>query len=215
MLDVLKSLIIKVACLPHRSNSSIELLNVLILSVLLIPGSNAFSATLPVPAQYPTIQAGLDAAAPGDTVLVAAGVYNEQLVVATPVVTLLGSGRPLTQSKVPTLSVNADSANIVGFDFRGTTVASGTPTAWLGGHGFRVDECAFNGGFAAVSVIGQGEILRSERGMEFESSLAAARLFSDNAISSIIQASGLEAESCCWTAIRFHSLTAASFEIPP
>ncbi|MCX8072789.1 MAG: right-handed parallel beta-helix repeat-containing protein [Candidatus Binatia bacterium] len=37
------------------------------------------AATIQVPADYPTVQAGLNAAAPGDTVLVAGGVYYEKI----------------------------------------------------------------------------------------------------------------------------------------
>ena len=46
------------------------------------------SAILRVPAQYPTIQAAVDAAIDGDVVLVAPGVYNESVVIGGKSVTL-------------------------------------------------------------------------------------------------------------------------------
>ena len=53
-----------------------------VLSALLLLASSAGAATIRVPADQPTIQAGVDAAAPGDLVLVAAGMYGESVNVA-------------------------------------------------------------------------------------------------------------------------------------
>ncbi|HMQ88797.1 MAG TPA: hypothetical protein PKB07_14480 [Flavilitoribacter sp.] len=41
--------------------------------------ANANAQTIRIPADYPTIQAGIDHAAAGDTVLVSPGVYSENL----------------------------------------------------------------------------------------------------------------------------------------
>lgn len=46
-----------------------------------------------VPQDYPTIQAAVDAAAPGDLVLIGPGVYREEVQVSTPGVTIRGTDR--------------------------------------------------------------------------------------------------------------------------
>ena len=49
-----------------------------------------------VPRDAPTIQAGVDAAAPGGLVLIAPGVYEEQVTVTTPYLTIRGKNRNTT-----------------------------------------------------------------------------------------------------------------------
>ncbi len=53
---------------------------------------SARAGTLDVPAQYATIQAAVDAAAPGDTILVQPGTYPEALVLPLKALTLLAPG---------------------------------------------------------------------------------------------------------------------------
>ena len=55
------------------------------LAAFLVALPSATEGPLHFPADYPTIQAALDAAQPGDVVLVAPGLYSEQLVVRTTV----------------------------------------------------------------------------------------------------------------------------------
>ncbi len=58
----------------------------------LLPVTPARAATINVPADYATIQAAVNAAAPGDTILIAPGVYQEQVVITTDNLTLAGTG---------------------------------------------------------------------------------------------------------------------------
>ncbi len=49
--------------------------------------------TLRVPSDHPTVQAAVDAASPGDLVLVAAGTYSEAVIVRTPSIVIRGEDR--------------------------------------------------------------------------------------------------------------------------
>lgn len=60
---------------------------------LLIAVTAAGAATRTVPGQYPTIQAAVNAASPGDTIVIAAGVYSEHVAVSTDSLTIKGVNR--------------------------------------------------------------------------------------------------------------------------
>lgn len=88
---------------------------------------------LRVPAQFPTIQAAVNAAKPGQTVAVAAGTYTES-VVMQPGVCLLGAGPAFTVldakgggQNLVDMSIAPNSA-VTGFTFRGTTSDVGCPS---------------------------------------------------------------------------------------
>jgi nitrous oxidase accessory protein NosD len=50
---------------------------IMALMAVIAPASTARAAIINVPTDYPTIQAAVNAASPGDTIVVAAGTYNE------------------------------------------------------------------------------------------------------------------------------------------
>ena len=56
----------------------------------------SFSDTVRVPQDEPTIQGGVDAVKPGGMVLIAPGVYDEQVTVTTPYITIRGENRNTT-----------------------------------------------------------------------------------------------------------------------
>ena len=78
-----------------------------------LPGSGA---TRTVPTQYPTIQAAVDAAAEGDTVLIEPGTYNESVVVDTPGLRIRGRDRNATV-------VDGQTTREVGFEITADRVA--------------------------------------------------------------------------------------------
>ena len=66
------------------------------ISLLLLLPSLVLAATLNVPGDYPTIQAAIDAATDGDTVLVASGTYTEYINFGGVDVSVLSSSGPVT-----------------------------------------------------------------------------------------------------------------------
>lgn len=66
------------------------------------PGAVGAASILLVPTQYPTIQAAVDAAAPGDTIVISPGVYFEQVSVGKSV-TIVGVGALRTTIHAPTV----------------------------------------------------------------------------------------------------------------
>ncbi|MFH1724261.1 MAG: right-handed parallel beta-helix repeat-containing protein [Elusimicrobiota bacterium] len=105
-------------------------------ALLLALAGSALAATLNVPGDYPTIQAGIDAAQSGDTVLVAPGDYTESVALKAEVAlrgsgaeatTLRGDGSwygmPDTQHSGWTYTIlGADGSSISGLAITGSTV---------------------------------------------------------------------------------------------
>ena len=140
----------------------------LITLLCVIPFGRAFAVERHVPAEYPTIQAAVDAAGAGDTVRIAAGNYTEQVVVAFKSgLTLAGEPGAVLRAfpgMVPTLA--AYNWNIIavcaiyrsdvvvrGFHFEGENLGGSLPQALDGlffvSAGGTVTNCAFSGFRAA------------------------------------------------------------------
>ena len=76
---------------------------------LMIFANETHAATLTVPAPFPTIQSAVNAAQPGDTILIAPGIYDEQVKVTTSNITITGSGAAFTTIRPLTVVANSSS----------------------------------------------------------------------------------------------------------
>lgn len=99
-------------------------------------GDNDAPAQVDVPsADYPTLQAGIDAVADGGTIRVATGVYHESLVVTDKAVVIEGQGARASQTRIQ--GSGADGAEPV-FELVGAAdVSLATLTVSHGGYGVR------------------------------------------------------------------------------
>lgn len=100
----------------------------LVATLLIVPTLRAAAGDLLVPSQYKTIQAALNAARPGDRVLVAPGTYRERIVF--PGVALLlqsshGAGRTVIDAEYKGVAVTFDAKDGPWTMMRGFTVTGG------------------------------------------------------------------------------------------
>jgi len=138
---------------------------VFILSLAILVGALASSGnTLFVPQDYPTIQAAVDAAQPGDTVRIASGRYTENLIIEKSV-QVIGSGRQTTRieaqapnEEVVRICVGEGSALLsevfVAGGKHGVLAIAGTSTE-IGLHHLGIDACSQSG----VFTYGAGAVL--------------------------------------------------------
>jgi hypothetical protein len=153
--------------------------------------SPAFANTIKVPADQPTIQAGINAANNGDTVLVAPGTYSEHINFNGKAITVISSGGPGVtiidggnQAGIATVTFNSGEKNtsvISEFTIRGGG------DAVIGGNG---DGGVFVNGvtsnFAGASPVIQDNIITANycHNIDVESAAATIR---NNEISGVLQ----------------------------
>jgi nitrous oxidase accessory protein NosD len=110
--------------------------------------------SLVVPRDFPTIQAAVDAAAPGDTIIVKSGTYTEQVVIGKDL-NLRGAGDGATIIRAPaTLVAGEDGANSIVEIHGGAAVAMSRLTVSGPGSG----TCAVGALGAGIRVLGGGHL---------------------------------------------------------
>ena len=107
----------------------------LVLSFSLVVTTPVAGATLYVPSGYATIQAAVNAASPGDTIMVAAGTYAENVAVAKANLTLQSASKwgaiikPTTAGS-NAIYITANGVTVDGFEIDGTTVCKNGILGW-------------------------------------------------------------------------------------
>ena len=150
----------------HSVTSAASAMSALALSV------GASAAELQVPSkQYPTIQSAIDAAADGDVVVLAAGVFSESCVVQGKAIEIRGAGADQTTWIAPAkgrcLEIpDGDASPLAVANIRftgGSSVANGSAVSLRGTAAKTVTGCIFteNAGIEAMVVFGSGSTVTS------------------------------------------------------
>jgi hypothetical protein len=187
----------------------------------LVPGALLFAAnaasagvTIHVPKDFPTIQEAIDAAVETDVIMISNGQYRENLVLATPGVTLKATGKNVVVDGAyagSCLEVTADDVSLMGIAFvnggvpgGGTTTTEGTETGTGGvlltGAGALVTKCEFRANVDfGLKLVGTGEVTDNLMvatlgpGLVLDSGDAAGPLTSVKSNEIVRNASGVQA----------------------
>lgn len=129
----------------------------------LIAAASGHAAVIHVPADFTTIQGAVDAAANGDTIRIAAGVYAEQVLITGKCLTLAGSPGavlrayprmnqtllPYGGTRVPLLGIALANVTVAGLTFEGGRLGDDQPETldaiYFLGAGGRVEDCRISG----------------------------------------------------------------------
>ncbi len=146
------------------------LLRIIILMVIAFCGDREVNATtVRVPEDAASVQSGLDMAAPGDTVLVGPGQYEENIVLPSSVLLTSASGPLQTTLDGRGLGPVLKADGAVGFAVSGFTITGGLMTEFSGGAGASMHNA--NGSFEDCRFVANTTIGRDGAGISLAGSV--------------------------------------------